>query len=303
MKKTPFDFFIGATRPITNFNRIASGADNLEKKELARSLTVYSFFIVRNSGYSFLSKNRPYVVRALFSKFTFSISDFAIKTLGGDESNNVNNKGRKAVFPLRASVRLPPRFSLFVNQNYYNSRLGSLEGGGLQESEEEAAATSNLLLHQNEEFQRRRTDSASSRVSIQVLNNQIMTAEEEKDSGLHRPSHQVVFVSFLRLVPKQVESNNFEGRRRSSTRTTRRKSMGSNTVISVRMTPSPMPREEFQVLLELPQVSFPFLSTLISSQTPGKLCKLNPLCSGHLLQMIVFRSTYIVLLSFAIVSC
>ena len=268
MKKTPFDFFIGATRPITNFNRIASGADNLEKKELARCLTVYSFFIVRNSGYSFLSKNRPYVVRALFSKFTFSISDFAIKTLGGDESNNVNNKGRKAVFPLRASVRLPPRFSLFVNQNYYNSRLGSLEGGGLQESEEEAAATSNLLLHQNEEFQRRRTDSASSRVSIQVLNNQIMTAEEEKDSGLHRPSHQVVFVSFLRLVPKQVESNNFEGRRRSSTRTTRRKSMGSNTVISVRMTPSPMPREEFQVLLELPQVSFPFLSTLISSQTP-----------------------------------
>ena len=219
-----------------------------------------------------MSKNKPYVVRALFSKFTFSISDFAIKTLGGDESNNVNNKGRKAVFPLRASVRLPPRFSLFVNQNYYNSRLevGSLEGGGgLQESEEEAAATSNLLLHQNEEFQRRRTDSASSRVSIQVLNNQIMTAEEEKDSGLHRPSHQVVFVSFLRLVPKQVESNNFEGRRSSSsTRTTRRKSMGSNTVISVRMTPSPMPREEFQVLLELPQVSFPFLSTLISSQTP-----------------------------------
>ena len=214
-----------------------------------------------------MSKNRPYVERALFSEFTFSISDFAIKTLGGDESNNVNNKGRKAVFPLRASVRLPPRFSLFVNQNYYNSRLevGSLEGGGLQESEEEAAATSNLLLHQNEEFQRRRTDSASSRVSIQVLNNQIMTAEEEKDSGLHRPSHQVVFVSFLRLVPKQVESNNFEGRRSSSTR---RKSMGSNTVISVRMTPSPMPREEFQVLLELPQVSFPFLSTLISSQTP-----------------------------------
>ena len=208
----------------------------------------------------FLWKNRPYVVReALFSKFTFSISDFAIKTLGGDESNNVNNKGRKAVFPLRASVRLPPRFSLFVNQNYYNSRLGSLESGGLQESEE-AAATSNLLLHQNEEFQRRRTDSASSRVSIQVLNNQIMrTAEEEKDSGLHRPSHQVVFVSFLRLVPKQVESNNFEGRRSSSS--TRRKSMGSNTVISVRMTPSPLPREEFQVLLELPQVSLPFLST------------------------------------------
>ena len=56
-EKTPFDFFIGATRPITNFNRIASGADNLEKKELARSLTVYSFFfIVRNSGYSFCRK-------------------------------------------------------------------------------------------------------------------------------------------------------------------------------------------------------------------------------------------------------
>ena len=53
MKKTPFDFFIGATRPITNFNRIASGADNLEKKELARALTVYSFFIVRNSGTPF----------------------------------------------------------------------------------------------------------------------------------------------------------------------------------------------------------------------------------------------------------
>ena len=47
--------------------------------------------------------------------------DFAIKALE-DESNNVNNKGRKAVFPLRTSVSLPPRFSLFVNQNYYYNR-------------------------------------------------------------------------------------------------------------------------------------------------------------------------------------
>ena len=44
MKKTPFDFFIGATRPITNFNRIASGADNLEKKELAPAFSLYTLF-------------------------------------------------------------------------------------------------------------------------------------------------------------------------------------------------------------------------------------------------------------------
>ena len=44
VEKTPFDFFIGATRPITNFNRIASGADNLEKKELALSL--YTLFLL-----------------------------------------------------------------------------------------------------------------------------------------------------------------------------------------------------------------------------------------------------------------
>ena len=128
--------------------------------------------------------------------------------------------------------------------------------------------TRDLLLHfffcfqstdhqpQDEKFQKRRTDSASSRVSIQLLNNQIMPAlpKLQESQNFHQPPssrdeenrrprrHQVVFLSFLRL--KQVKP-----RMKSSEML-----MGSNSVISVRINP-PLPSEnELQVLLELPKV-------------------------------------------------
>jgi len=168
---------------------------------------------------------------------------FAIKALE-DESNNVNNKGRKAVFPLRTSVSLPPRFSLFVNQNYYYNRS--------------RLSTSTDHQPQDEKFQKRRTDSASSRVSIQLLNNQIMPAlpKLQESQNFHQPPssrdeenrrprrHQVVFLSFLRL--KQVKP-------RMKSTAEMMNLMGSNSVISVKINP-PLPSEnELQVLLELPK--------------------------------------------------
>ena len=132
--------------------------------------------------------------------------------------------------------------------------------------------TRDLLLHyffyfqstdhqpQDEKFQKRRTDSASSRVSIQLLNNQIMPAlpklqesqnfhqppsSRDEENGRPRRRHQVVFLSFLRL--KQVKP-------RMKSTAEMMNLMGSNSVISVKINP-PLPSEnELQVLLELPKV-------------------------------------------------
>ena len=112
---------------------------------------------------------------------------------------------------------------------------------------------------QDEKFQKRRTDSASSRVSIQLLNNQIMPAlpKLQESQNFHQPPssrdeenrkprrHQVVFLSFLRL--KQVKP-------RMKSTAEMMNLMGSNSVISVKINP-PLPSEnELQVLLELPKV-------------------------------------------------
>ena len=93
---------------------------------------------------------------------------------------------------------------------------------------------------ENEEFQKRRTDSASSRVSIQLLNQII---DFGGHGGHQQPRHQVVFVSYLRLLLKQVKKLGMT------------KPIGSNSAISVRMSPAMPENQELQVLLELPQVS------------------------------------------------